>query len=131
MNFPGFESDVVLRNMDVYMSLEGDAELSFDEGVEGQIGVSSRGSLLDVDVFSGNFRKDDDDDGSLKISGMMQSLSLPSELMSSALTYKKAYCSSLFVGNCWAAERTLPRINMPIRMRSQRPQKTKLSCLTW
>lgn len=70
-----------------------------------------------------------EEDRNSQISSMIDSFSLPSELMSFAFTYEKAYCSSIFM-NCWTTERTLSRMTMPIRMRHLRP-KGKFECLTW
>lgn len=69
------------------------------------------------------FPPKEDDEPTSKISGRMESLHLPTELISFAATYKKAYRFSLFL-DCWSR-----RIHVPLRLRHR--SKSKSECLTW
>lgn len=70
------------------------------------------------------FPPEDDDEPTSKISGMMESLHLPTELISFALTYKKAYSGSSLFMDCWTRRVHVP---LPVRHRS----RPKSECLTW
>jgi len=104
--------------VELYMTLGVDTELGLGEGGDGRK-VGMEESSHDVDDISRNFREGNDE-GSLKI---LDTLSLPSELMSFAFTYEKSYSSSLFLGDSWTAD-------MPLRIRPQRSPKAKFGCLT-
>jgi len=116
-------TDMVVRNMKV----ERYWGCNFGSEFEEQEGTVFQESFEEEDAVLSNFGRDDGERTS-KMSGLWDSSGLPSELMSFALTYEKAYCSSVFM-DYWTTERSLSRIEMPFRMK-HRP-KTKLQCLTW
>lgn len=120
------ETDMALRTMKDDMAWIGDREiLDFQE--EENIGRLSA-QPQDLSTVLRVFPSENNDESSSKISGMMESLHLPTDMMSFALTYEKAYCSSV-VMDFWSIDRTLPRIDIPIRMRHK--SKAKFECLTW
>lgn len=135
-NSPGIERASLFERAvaegDVGVDMGEDISLGSQDGGKREVNGSEKTSYdmyISPRALGTNY-----EEGNSKISRMMGSLSLPPELTSFALTYEKAYCSSLFM-DCWTSERTLSRIDMPIRMRpqNQRPQKqaTKFECLTW